>query len=333
MLIIIAEAGTMISFQDFVNSETYSVASYSDLLILAKRLRSQDLRKPYTILLKGREEVGNFVFPYSFFHIRALSGSLTSHLYANQLDKAKKPLTTWRTAALKITGSHNLFENIIIQNDAGNPEEKGQQVALGIYGTDNAFVDCRFSSTQDTLFVGPLPDDLATRYQGFLPDEERYFEGMALTFFRHCRIEGTVDFIFGAGQAVFDDCDLITRKDSRGETYVVAPAHSLRDDFGFLFENCLFLREDGVQDGSTYLARPWRDYGKAVFSKCVYGPHIASAGFHDWSDVIRTSTARFEEYPLSKGRVSWVKNTQESVLPQRYCRVVAQVLKNLQREK
>ena len=35
------------------------------------------------------------------------------------------------------------------------------------------------------------------------------------------------------------------------------------------------VSEDGVADESIYLARPWRDYGLAVFENCTYGQHIA----------------------------------------------------------
>ena len=176
------------------------------------------------------------------------------------------------------------------------------------------------------MFVGPLPDDLSTRYIGFLPEEERYHEGNCTNYFYHCTIKGTVDFIFGAGRALFYRCDLVTLEDKRGETYVVAPSHSLKDDFGYYFESCQF-QNGGAGKGSTFLARPWRDYGKAVFSNCTYEDHINPLLFHDWSDVNRTKTCRFEEYPLKEGRIYFTRNKKGSMLPEQYRALLAEFRK------
>ena len=61
------------------------------------------------------------------------------------------------------------------------------------------------------------------------------------------------------------------------------------------------------EDGSIYLARPWRDYGLCRFENCTYGPHISPLGFDKWNDTDRDRTARFYETPAVEGRVKWVK--------------------------
>jgi pectinesterase len=309
----------MISKSFFRNSDEYTVSSYQEMVLLCQTLRFQYPTKPFTIYIKGKDnEIDNLKFPFSYFHIVSLKGSLSSSLYAKMKDKDGNELTTWKTAALKVTGSHNLFENLNIQNISGQPEIKGQEVALGVYGDDNLFLNCEFRSTQDTLFVGPLPDDLCTRYIDFLPQDERYFDGNSMNHFHKCNIYGSIDFIFGAGRAVFDNCNLITVKDARKESYVVAPSHSLKDDFGYLFYQCNFMHEEGIKEETIFLARPWRDYGKAVFAYCKYDNHISPLAFHDWSDVNRTRTARFEEYPRQEGRVSWTYNKMNTFLPDKY---------------
>jgi pectinesterase len=164
----------------------------------------------------------------------------------------------------------------------------------------------------------------------FLPEDERYFDGNTTNYFSECEIHGSVDFIFGAGKAIFDNCTLITVKDKRGQSYVVAPAHSLKDDFGYLFYQCQFKKEFGVSEESIYLARPWRDYGKVVFAYCQYEEHISSLGFHDWSDVNRIRTARFEEYPRREGRVSWTHNKEGSLLPEKYTIAVQELRSSLE---
>ena len=123
--------------------------------------------------------------------------------------------------------------------------------------------------------------------------------------YTNCLIEGTVDFIFGCGQALFHNCEIRSLVDARNCGYVAAPAHELRQTEGYTFRRCRFTCEDGVEPGSIYLARPWRDYGLCRFEDCVYGPHIAAVGFDKWSGTNRDQTARFYESPAVAGRVDW----------------------------
>ena len=211
---------------------------------------------------------------------------------------------TFRTYTLAVCADGITIEDLCIANDAKKPEVKGQEVALSVLGDRFVMRNCRLTSTQDTLFSGPLPDDLIGRYEGFLLDPLRR-GGQLKQQFLHCLIEGTVDFIFGCGETVFDHCELRSLVDARNCGYVAAPAHELRQQNGYLFRNCSFTCEDGVQPGSIYLARPWRDYGLCRFQQCSYGPHIAAEGFDKWSGTHRDQTARFSESPAVAGRVDW----------------------------
>ncbi len=175
-----------------------------------------------------------------------------------------------------------------------------------MYGDRFTMERCRLTSTQDTLFMGPLPDDLIERYDNFLPHFLRPSK-TCLQRYTDCLIEGTVDFIFGCAEAVFDRCEIRSLRDARDIGYAAAPAHELRQTRGFRFQNCRFTAEEGVTPGSIYLARPWRDYGLCVFQDCTYGPHIAPEGFDKWNDTQRDKTARFYEEPPVEGRVNWVK--------------------------
>ena len=215
---------------------------------------------------------------------------------------------TFRTYTLAICADGVTIRDLCIANDALQPEVKGQEVALSVLVSDFTMENCRLTSTQDTLFAGPLPDDLIGRYEGFLLDELR--RGGKLTQrYTNCLIEGTVDFIFGCGQAIFEDCQIRSLVDARNCGYVAAPAHELRQEEGYTFRRCQFTCEAGVEPGSIYLARPWRDYGLCRFEDCVYGPHIAPAGFDKWSGTNRDQTARFYESPAQPGRVDWINRT------------------------
>ncbi len=226
--------------------------------------------------------------------------------YALKPDEQGREYNTFRTWTLAVCADGVSMRDLAIANDALHPERKGQEVALTVYGDDFTMEDCRLASTQDTLFLGPLPKDLIARYDGFLTDDLRADRPLRQRFSR-CRIEGTVDFIFGCGDAVFDGCEIRSVCDARSIGYAAAPAHALEQTEGFLFRRCSFTAEDSVAPESIYLARPWRDYGLCRFVDCDYGAHIKPAGFDPWNDTRRDRTARFYESPAQPGRVAWVK--------------------------
>ncbi len=226
--------------------------------------------------------------------------------YAKKLDGQGREYNTFRTWTLAVLADGVTMRDLSVVNGALHPEEKGQEVALTVYGDRFAMENCTLRSTQDTLFLGPLPGDLIARYQGFLPDELRQDKACTQRF-TNCRIEGTVDFIFGCGRALFDTCEIRSLYDVRGVGYAAAPAHPLSEPEGFRFRRCRFTCEDTVAPASIYLARPWRDYGLARFEDCTYGVHISPAGFDPWRDSGRDKTARFYETPARPGRVAWVR--------------------------
>ena len=226
--------------------------------------------------------------------------------YANKIHEDGKEYNTFRTWTMAVCADHITMEDLAVVNDSLHPETKGQEVALTVYADDFHMKHCRLTSTQDTLFLGPLPKDLIERYDGFLPDHLRR-DISCRQYFEECLIEGTVDFIFGCSNTEFDNCEIRSLGDARGIGYAAAPAHALEQTEGFLFKNCRFTAEPGVTDGSIYLARPWRDYGLSRFENCTYGPHISPLGFDKWNDTNRDRTARFYETPAVEGRVKWVK--------------------------
>ena len=226
--------------------------------------------------------------------------------YAKKPDEYGREYNTFRTWSVAVCADHVTFRALAVENDAQNPGEKGQEVALSVLGDDFLAEDCVFRSTQDTLFAGPLPPDLIDRYEGFLPDVLRR-DGRFRQVYRNCRIEGSVDFIFGCADALFDCCEIRSVQDGRDLGFAAAPAHTEVQQEGFVFRDCDFTCDDDVSDAAIFLARPWRDYGLAVFENCTYGRHIRPEGFDKWNDTGRDKTARFYESPPVPGRVPWVR--------------------------
>lgn len=228
-------------------------------------------------------------------------------------DYAKKPhpdgreYNTFRTFTVCVTGERVVAENLTIENSNTAPEEVGQCVALSVNAKLFRAKNVNLVSTQDTLFTAPFPDDLVIRYSGltddptyydgFIPRDQLYIEGEAFHLFEDCRISGNVDFIFGGAQAVFANCELVSLRDKRGHGYVAAPSHSLKQKYGYLFLNCAF-KCGGADDGSVFLARPWRDFGRCDFINCSLENHVSPRLFDKWNDTYRDKTARFGYYGL-----------------------------------
>ncbi|HEX8693620.1 MAG TPA: pectinesterase family protein [Longimicrobium sp.] len=127
------------------------------------------------------------------------------------------------------------------------------------------FRDCVLRGHQDTLFAD---------------GGRSYFTG--------CTILGSVDFIFGAGQAVFEDCDIVSldRGDDDNNGYVTAPSTPLSRPYGLVFIRSRLRRESPAMSASSVvLGRPWHPgadpqlVGSAVFIECWMDDHVSAAGW------------------------------------------------------
>jgi pectinesterase len=214
---------------------------------------------------------------------------------------------TFRTATLLVDGESFTAKNLTIENDAGPGPIAGQAIALYVDAENALIENCHILGWQDTLFLAPLPP---TEYEagGFRGPKERAPRRVATCRFIGCRIEGSVDFIFGGARALFEHCDIASRDIASrnfatsgdgnagyvGDGYVTAPCTPEGERVGFVFRECAFMGECAPR--SVYLARPWRDHAKAAFIMCELGAHIREEGFHDWGKQAAHATVEFAEY-------------------------------------
>ena len=116
------------------------------------------------------------------------------------------------------------------------------------------------------------------------------------------------DFIFGGGDALFENCVIRTVDNHIPHSYVTAPSGKA-NGLGFVFWNCDFVSD--CPAGSVYLGRPWRPEGKTAVLDCRLGAHIAPEGFIAWNDRTDTGLASFAEAdstgPGAAERPAWVK--------------------------
>ena len=211
--------------------------------------------------------------------------------YAKKIHADGKEMSTFRTYTCMIVGSQISLSNLIIENTSGDGSIYGQAVALATLGDMIHIENCKLLAQQDTLFLGPLPRDLIVRYQDFLPADELVYPLNHRVIIKKTLIQGDVDFIFGGANAYFEDCTFISLA-RRG--YVFAPATEADEEYGFTINRCNFKGLSPTPN--TYIARPWRDYGKVVIMNSTYGMHIYDEGFNKWNGTSRDQTCRFYEY-------------------------------------
>jgi pectinesterase len=173
----------------------------------------------------------------------------------------------FQAANLTIENSFDYPGNAALTDD--DPAKIRNPQAVAVFtsrDSDKAvFRNCVLRGYQDTLFT----------------DAGRHY-------FYQCQILGHVDFIFGAGQAVFDECEIISRnrRQKNPTGYITAPSTKASMPFGFYFSNCRFLKETtDLPANSVRLGRPWhpnadsRVSGSIVFKNCFMDDHIGSEGY------------------------------------------------------
>lgn len=215
----------------------------------------------------------------------------------------------FRAEHLTIENAFDYVANMRKANDDPTKLQGAQAVALALdSASDRAvFDDVRITGHQDTLY----------------PNAGR-------VYFHRCEITGSVDFIFGAARAVFDDCDIVSRdRFSANNGYIAAPSTPLRNAYGFLFVHSRLKKESpSMAANSVVLGRPWHSggdpqaVGSAVFVDCWMDDHVGekgwdrmrmgsdSAGNPIWAEP---SASRFYEYHNSgPGSVSSPRRPQLS---------------------
>ncbi|MFI2433723.1 pectinesterase family protein [Streptomyces sp. NPDC018693] len=193
---------------------------------------------------------------------------------------------TFSSAAAGLT-----VRDLTLANDwlrADHPDITGTQaVAAYTYGDRTRFENVRLLAHQDTLFVDTTALDAFDRQ-----------------YFRHCYIEGDVDFVFGRATAVFDRCHFHTLQ--RDVTFtpkgmVFAPSTARANPHGILAVRSRITSQ--AEDGAYKLARPWvPSYETTARPSLVVrdtriGPGIDPvAPYTNMRDAYPWQTMRFREY-------------------------------------
>lgn len=95
-------------------------------------------------------------------------------------------------ASTRVYAEDFYAENLTFQNTIDSREGGSQAAALRVDGDRAMFYQCRITGFQDTYYTG----------------------GNKRSYHKECTIEGTTDFIYGNGIALFEDCLINNRKNS-----------------------------------------------------------------------------------------------------------------------
>ncbi|KAL2345439.1 hypothetical protein Fmac_006724 [Flemingia macrophylla] len=200
--------------------------------------------------------------------------------------------TTFNSATFAVVGQGFVAMNITFRNTAG--ASKHQAVAVRNGADMSTFYSCSFEGYQDTLYTHSMRQ-----------------------FYRECDIYGTVDFIFGNGAVVLQNCNIYPRLPMSGQFNAIT-AQGRTDpnqNTGISIQNATIKAAEDlttvVGTVETYLGRPWKEYSRTVYMQSFMDSLIASVGWHEWDGNFALSTLYYAEYDNNgpgsdtSNRVTW----------------------------
>ncbi|KAM7459319.1 hypothetical protein LguiA_036313 [Lonicera macranthoides] len=188
--------------------------------------------------------------------------------------------TTYASATFAVKGQGFIGRDMTIENTAG--PQKHQAVAFRSDSDLSVLFRCSFTGYQDTLYAHSLRQ-----------------------FYRDCKITGTVDFIFGNGAVVFQNCQILARKGLPNQKNTIT-AQGRKDSyqnsgFSIQFSNIsvepdVLLPNSTLPQIQTYLGRPWKLYSRTVIMQSYISNAIRPEGWLEWNGNFALDTLYYGEY-------------------------------------
>ncbi|KAL6224987.1 hypothetical protein ACLB2K_003841 [Fragaria x ananassa] len=162
-----------------------------------------------------------------------------------------------RTITVSKSGNANFTTNTHDHVKLDDGRQTIWAVAALIFGDRASFYQCIFLSLQDTLW------DARGRH---------YFSG--------CNITGSVDFIWGNGQSIYEGCQIRSLANVIGTTgFITAQGREgPNETTGFVFKDCHVYGS-----GTSFLGRAYRNYSRVLFSGTYMENVIAPEGWSLWT--------------------------------------------------
>lgn len=240
---------------------------------------------PYVIYIRNGQYKEKITIPSNKPYIHLIGESAAGTILTWD-DYSGKPMPgggtygTANSASLTVNATDCLLANLTVENTTG---DSPQALAISVSADRVVLVNCRFLGGQDTVLA--------------------YNSGRS--YFKNCYIDGTVDFIFGNGKAVFDSTVIYpkTRQDGLTGSYITAANTPQGQAYGFVFRDCVIPSNFGTT--SYVLGRPWQNDGstatpahnKTVFLNTTMGQNVIKPeGWSTWTSATNTSVIYYGEY-------------------------------------
>lgn len=186
---------------------------------------------------------------------------------------------TSETAVFDVIANEFYGENFTVIN-TGGVAQKERAVGIRTRGDKVAFKNVSIKGGQDILYT---------------------HTESGKQYYKNCSFNGTIDYIFGGGDILFDECELFNEKrmGSGGNCVITAPSTLASLSWGYVFTNCT-INGDSSQDGIYQLGRPWQGAPRSVWINTTMNILPSASGWADM-DVL---PALFAEYNSLNGNGS-----------------------------
>lgn len=273
------------------------------------------LTSPYKIYISPGDYYEKITISKPYIQLIGAGMEQTRIFFDAYAGQEYAPGSTWGTrgsGSVIVRASNIELHNLTIENSFD-------------FLTNDALANEHPQKIRDTqavaLHLDAASDRVIVRNVKLLGCQDTLFVNAGRSWFDQVIVAGNVDFIFGAGNALFTDSEIMTLargKESMPHGYITAPSTHITREFGLTFINCRLTRAAGVPDNSTPLGRPWQPttqftdgryadpnaIGKAVFINTEMDAHITYDGWYSMNGTAKDGTkvpfppekARFFEY-------------------------------------
>ncbi|OIW21412.1 hypothetical protein TanjilG_02779 [Lupinus angustifolius] len=210
---------------------------------------------------------------------------------------------TMSTSATLIALADNIIaKDITFQNTYNNPgfahaNAVGILPALAakVEGNRIAFYNCSFKGVQDTLW-----------------------DRSGLHYYKNCYIQGAIDFIFGDGQSIYEECVINVTTGIDGPiidgVITAQKRESIDSTSGFVFKECTI---SGTK-GKAELGRAYGPYSRVIIANSYLSDIVRPEGWSTWDkpekNLVYVEANNTGPGANNPNRVKWMKTLTKDEL-------------------
>ncbi|MBT0772349.1 hypothetical protein KIH74_25620 [Kineosporia sp. J2-2] len=207
---------------------------------------------------------------------------------------ATKPYVT-------LTGTGDSAEDVVIVNNHANATYgTAGSASVFVYGSDFAANNLTFSNDytekgvnngDQAVALNVSADRAVFDHVRLLGDQDTLLINSGRSYFRYSYVQGTVDFIFGSGTAVFEGCNIYEKRSTGGP--ITAAKTDSANAYGFLIYKSTIT---GKTNNTVQLGRPWGAKAQVVVRESSLSAGLKTS--EPWTDMSGNTweNARFSEY-------------------------------------